>query len=278
VFSPDGQRLATASDDKTVRLWGLGGTASLSGLTQNRQRSAFGLPEPVILDAGRDAVLSVSSISLNSIAAGGRDGTVRVWYLDNPQKPPLMLRGHNGPVTAVAEAGGRILSASLDGTIRVWSDLAGGSQKGTLQGHSGGVSSLAVSGDWGPLTMASAGSTDHTIHVWMSSSSAENPLILQYTPVLPAEPKLTHDSISLLGSRLLAAGTNAGVVLVWDLSDAKKAPSILTPTSGAEGKVSSVSFNHGRDRLAGATGQLMAGGARFAMDGPRRGPELRTEC
>jgi tetratricopeptide (TPR) repeat protein len=114
AFSPKDQLLATASADKTVRLW------SLREPTE----------EPRILQghANRIYAMTFSSDSSDEqvLATASADDTVRLWSVRDPSAEPRILRGHLDTVHGVAfSPDGHVLAtASADDTVRLWSVVA----------------------------------------------------------------------------------------------------------------------------------------------------------
>ncbi|MER7468394.1 trypsin-like peptidase domain-containing protein, partial [Streptomyces sp. NPDC097981] len=105
TFSPNGQTCATASSDRTVRLWDVA-----TGKTR------------VVLPKQPGAVLSVAfSPDGQTLATAGKDGTVGLWDVD-PVKSRVVLPKQAAAVWSVAFSpdGQTLATASEDGTVGLW--------------------------------------------------------------------------------------------------------------------------------------------------------------
>ncbi|MEP1022664.1 hypothetical protein [Leptolyngbya sp. GB2-A2] len=144
VFSPDGETIATASGDQSVKLW-------------NRQGK-----ELQTLKGHSAGVLSVAfSPDGETIATASGDQSVKLW---NRQGKELQtLKGHSAGVLSVAFSpdGETIATASGDQSVKLWNRQ--GKELQTLKGHSSWVSSVVFSPDGETIATASG---DQSVKLW----------------------------------------------------------------------------------------------------------------
>jgi Novel STAND NTPase 1/WD domain, G-beta repeat len=105
LFSPDGSKIVTASNDSTARVW-----------------NSDGRGEPVVL-RGHSARVYAASFSPDGskIVTASLDNTARVWNADG-RGEPVVLRGHGARVNAASFSpdGSKVVTTSEDNTARVW--------------------------------------------------------------------------------------------------------------------------------------------------------------
>ena len=104
-FSPDGNTIATGSDDDTVRLWDADTGRSIKTLKGHTS-----------------GVISISfSPDGQTIATGSRDHTVRLWDVDAGRHIET-LTGHTERVISISFSpdGQTLASGSRDGTVLLW--------------------------------------------------------------------------------------------------------------------------------------------------------------
>jgi hypothetical protein len=113
AFSPDGQTVASASWDKTIRLWD----------------AASGAEKQVL--KGHEDVINALAFSPDgqTVASAPWDKTIRLWDAASGTEKQV-LEGHENSVSVVAFSpdGQTVAPASWDKTIRLW-DAAAGAEK-----------------------------------------------------------------------------------------------------------------------------------------------------
>ncbi|CEJ83110.1 hypothetical protein VHEMI03137 [[Torrubiella] hemipterigena] len=223
AFSHDSMLIASASNDKTIRLW----RADTGECIQTLEGHS---------DWVWSVVFSHDSIL---IASASDDKTVRLWRTDLGECIQT-LEGHIDGVRSVAFSYDSMLiaSASHDKTIRLWRADTGECIQ-TLEGHSDWVQSVAFSHD--SMLLASA-SSDETIRLWRADSG-ECIQILEGHGSEIRSVAFSHDSM------LIVSASDDKTIRLW-CTDSGECIQML---EGHGDWVQSVAFSHDSMLIASAS-------------------------
>jgi WD40 repeat protein len=228
AFSPEGDTLASASGDGTVRLWDA--------------TSGEPIGDPL---TGHDVLVFAVAFSPDgaTLASAGEDGTVRLWDATSRQPIGDPLTGHDDWVLGVAFSpdGDTLASAGGDGTVRLWDAMSREQIGDPLTGHDDRVWAVMFRPDGD--TLASAGD-DGTVRLWDATSGE---------PI--GDPLTGHDAV-VFGVAFspdgdtLASASDDGTVRLWDTTSGEQ---IGDPLTGHHDRVQAVAYSPDGATLASAT-------------------------
>ena len=270
-FSPNGKTIASASEDKTVKLWSRDGQelTTLKGHNGKVYSVSFSPDGKTIASASEDKTVKlwswdgkqskelttlnghtdkVNSVSFSpdgkTIATASSDKTVKLWHWDGKQSKELItLKGHNGELYSVSFSpdGKTIASASEDKTVKLWSwDGKQSKELTTLNGHTDRVNSASFSRDGKMIATASG---DYTVKLWSWDGKQSKEL----TTLKGHTDRVWSVSFSADGKTIATASSDKTIKL-WNQDGA-----LLKALKGHTDRVMSVSFSRDGQTLATAS-------------------------
>jgi WD40 repeat protein len=223
AFSPDGQRIVTASDDNTASLWDAQSGQLLKVLDGHTSRV-------------RNAAFSPDG---QHIVTASSDNTARLWDAQSGQLLKV-LKGHTDNVwnAAFSPDGQRIVTASDDNTASLW-DAQSGQLLKVLDGHTSRVRNAAFSPDGQHIVTAS---DDNTARLWDAQSG-------QLLKVLDGHTSLViNAAFSPDGQRIVTASWD-NTARLWDAQSGQ----LLKVLDGHTSLVRNAAFSPDGQRIVTAS-------------------------
>jgi len=219
TFSPDGKQIASASCDKTIRIWNVIDGSVLKVLKGHLDWVRFVAYSP---DGKR-------------IVSSSDDKTIKIWDVDSG-KELLTMTGHKERVNTVVfdGEGVKILSSSNDNTAIVW-DAVSGKSLMVLSGHEAGINTAFYSPDGKWIVTAS---DDGTIRIW-DTDNGEQKIILK------GHTNNVFCATFSPDSKMIASGSADETIRMWDFCSQKE----IKELNGHSGIVFSVSFDSKGQRI-----------------------------
>jgi eukaryotic-like serine/threonine-protein kinase len=267
VFTADG-RLASASEDRSLRMWEIPGGRKLWQATGHTGRiyalalshdggrlvsastdrtlrfwdAQNGRETNVIRDPADGFYTASWSEDDRYVAAGGVDAVVSLFDSRTGMRR-ITIEGHSDSIDHIAFTpdGKRVLSGADDGDIRVWLLQRPGSRR--FLRHDNTVYCLAVNPEG---TQIASGTAGGEIKLWDThASAASNEADRNIAKLDFAISSLSYSP----DGALLAAGGKGKVLPVWDVASGK----ITKELKGHKGSVRSIAFSPDGHFIAGGT-------------------------
>jgi WD40 repeat protein len=218
AIAPDGQIIASASKDKTIKLWSADGKLLFT------------------LTGHQDEVDSVAfSPDSQIIASASKDKTIKLWSTDG--KLIRTLTGHTDRVKNVAFSpqGNLIASASWDKTVKLWQ--LDGTLVQTLTGHSDAVGKIAFNPQ---RRLIASASLDRTVKLWKLDGTL--------VKTLPAAKDVVSGVAWSPDGQILASTSWDGPIILWKLDD-----SLLKTLNGHQASIYTIKFSPDGKTIATAS-------------------------
>ncbi|KAF8967493.1 hypothetical protein BDZ97DRAFT_524061 [Flammula alnicola] len=254
AFSPDGSKIASGSDDATIRVW--------DSYTGNEIIPPLG--------GHSGGILSVA-LSDTRVVSAATDGTIRVWDIITGKEILGLLpiggrRSYAVISVALSPDGSKIVSGLVDGTVRVWDINSGQEILRASKGHAHAVTYASFSPDGS--TIMSSSHVPMDICVWDAATGQSIPRkpqesIFQIGSNISFEKKFVWDEFTAShpdmavyhfpsmafspdASQIVAISKDGKTIQVWN---ANTGVETFPPFSGHSDWVTSVAYSRDGSKI-----------------------------
>jgi len=189
TFSPNGEIIASSSEDKNIQLWDVKNRKIINTLVSNSDKVwsvAFSPDGKTLASGGNSSLIKLWTIktdqdrTLLGHTNGDDSQLIKLWAIGTVRDRTLERR-HRDSVLSVtfSKNGQQLVSGSRDKTAILWEISTGNCLQLFSPGHEGSVTSVALSPNE-PIFLAS-GSDDRTVRFWDISNGKCINIVRGYT-------------------------------------------------------------------------------------------------